>query len=615
MQEQIIDPALALEIVRNDADTIAFDTETNGLEFNSIPVGYVITNRDYSIYVPLRHEGGGNVPDAEGFERALNDAFAERGALGYRTVGHNLGFDLRMCLKQNVVLQSPLEDTMINESLIDDLTVGYGLDDCSIRRRVTVKKGDELYRLLAETFGGIPDRKQMAHFWRLPGDHPIVVDYATGDGISTLELWEAQQPILDAEELRVPWQLECDLLPYLARAHVRGVKIDMEAAPTVLKGVKDAIDEGSAKFPPGFSVMSPKDLEALYRANGFTDADFARTETGKPQFNEKFLETNDIGTAILDIRRLRKCESSFIAPLIDTNNYNGRVHPTLNQSKTDEFGVAGARLSCSGPNLQAFPKRNKTIGKIVRQLVIPDEGFLLYEADFSQQEPRLFTHYSEEPALVEGYNNNTIDIHDRASEALGLERDIAKRLGLGMLTMMGIKALAGHMRWPYGQARDAHRAFLTDAFPQIGKFQELAVETFKRRGYVKSILGRRARMSQVKYAYQAVSRIIQNGGGDHMKSALLVAFKHEDANPNDLQVLLSIHDSIIVQCRVGKEHLLKAMVDEIDTVASRPPMSLIVPIPMEVVGGTNWTEASYGPKIKNVKTGWIESWRDLTLAA
>lgn len=595
---QGIDPDMALRLVRNWSGILAYDTETSGLEHSDYVVGYVITANYYSLYVPVRHGGGGNVPNPDSFEATLADAFADRSRKGYRTVGHHLGFDLRMSGKVGfggktvaVILGSPLEDTMINESLIDDTTIGYGLDDCAVRHGVTPKKGDELYRLLAERFGGLPDRKTMKNFWRLEGDNPIAVDYATGDGISTIELWSSQQALLDAEEVRVPWQLECDLLPYLARMYLRGIKINPEYAEQVDVNLSAQIATAKSKFEPGFNVRSPDQVEKLYRANGFTDDMFDRTDKGAVSFREKWLDGGpggEIGEAVVAVRQLEKARDSFISPLVDTHNHNGRVHAVLHQSKSDDYGVAGARLSCSDPNLQAFPKRNENVGKVVRPLVIPDFGYLC-EFDYQQQEPRFFTHYSEEPALLEGYRNGTMDIHDRAHETLGLPRKTAKRLGMGMLTMMSPPTLAMRMGCTVEQARIWHRAFLTDAFPLIGKFQRDVVATFRARGVVKSILGRKARLVDPKFAYQGVSRVIQNSGGDHMKTGILRLNQYEDAYPDEFQVLLSIHDSAIFQTEYT-DHALEAK-RLMENVANE--FKLLVPIPVDMGWGKNWGETSY----------------------
>lgn len=605
--EGIIDPDVALEIVR-ESPIIAYDTETTGLTVKDIPCGYVITDESNSIYVPVRHEAGGNIPDGESFEKELARAFADRGRRGFRTVGHHLGFDLRMSLKQGIVLYPDLEDTMINESLIDDLTVGYGLDDLSARYKVRLKKGDQLYAAIAARFGGLPDRKTMSNFWRMPGDDPLVVEYATGDGFSTLDVWEKQQPILDSMGVRKPWKLECDLLPYLARMHARGVKVDANYATDVGKHIKEEIDAAMAKYPPGFNPRSPKEVEKLFRANGYQDSDFALTDTGKYSFTAKWLEAQEIGKGIIGVRQLEKARDSFIAPLVDTHNIGGRVFPVLHQSKSDEFGVAGARLSCSDPNLMAFPKRNFVVGSTVRPLIVADDDWLIEEADFMQQEPRLFTHYSQEPILLKGYNDGTMDIHDAASSILHLDREYAKRLGLGMLTMMTPKTLASHMGYSLAEGKRDHSAFL-GAFTEIYKFQQLAIEVMKDRGYVRSILGRVARHTGRHWeAYKAVSRIIQNSGGDHMKTALLRANQWEDAHPGQINILMTIHDSNIWQRDPG--HDITELVAAIEGVAQEPDFNLLVPIPVELGSGRNWAQASYkeklgGRELKG-KRGWVQ---------
>lgn len=602
IKTSIVDPELGLNIIRQ-SPTMVFDSETTGLTIHDVICGWVFTDSQFSVYVPVRHEAGGNIPDAEGYEKEVARAFADRERYGYRTIGHHLGFDLRAALRQGVPIRGVLEDTMINESLIKDTTVGYGLDDLGVRYEVTTKKGDAMYAAIAERFGGLPERKQMDKFWRMPGDHPVVLDYATGDGVTTLEVWEKQQVKLDELRLRVPWQLECELLPYFARMHHRGMRVNEDYAGRVSGEIKTAVDIAKKKFVPGFNVRSPKEVEALYRANGYGDDDFAKTEKGKPSFKEKFLEKNEIGKDILQVRRLDKAQDSFVTPLTHTHNKAGRVHPVLHQSKSDDYGVAGARLSCSDPNLQAYPKRNYEIGKVVRPLIMADGDWLIEEADAMQQEPRFFTHYSEEPALIEGYNAGTIDIHDVASERLHKPRDDAKRLGLGMLTMMSPKTLAMHMDYSVEEATRDHRAFLDDAFPYIKQFQKDAISVFKTRGFVKSILGRIAWCEDPRFAYQAVSRIIQNSGGDHIKTCLLRAFQYEDVYGDFIQMLLSIHDSLMWQRDPG--HSPRELIRILENVPHEPQFNLIVPIPFELGSGRTWDEASYGKKLKG-KKGWAD---------
>ena len=587
-----INPDLALRLVR-EAPLIAFDTETSGLTIRDKVVGYVVTSAEASTYVPVLHEAGGNLPDPHAYERDLRMAFEDRGRSGYRTVGHNLGFDLRMAGRANIRLSGHLEDTMINEALIDDTTVGYGLDACCQRHRVEAKKGDALYVTLAEAFGGLPDRKQMSNFWRLPGDHPDVVDYATGDGWSTLALCEAQQHYLDVEDLRRVWALECRLLRHVAEMHLTGLKVDMAYADELLHDgglMGTAISEAQGKFAPGFNVYSPKQVEALYRLNGYTDQDFRRTKTGKPSFTSYFLEDNEIGQAIMAVRKLCKARDVYVGNIAHEFNLDGRCHPVLNQSRNDEYGVAGARFSCSEPNLQSTPKRDEAIGRLVRRMIIADEGYELFEADAKQQEPRLFAYFSGDERLLEGYRTGTIDIHDIAAAGLGIDRPHAKTLGLAILNLMQPRTLAMRMRWDLEKAEYFHRGFL-DTFPKIRDFQYKAKQIFLGTGYVRSILGRRARLPERWMAYRGSNRVIQNSAGDHLKTCLLRACEYAEAFPEKVQMLMTIHDSILGQRVIGED--ISDLIAVMEAVPREPEFNLPIPIPFDVGYGADWATASY----------------------
>lgn len=578
----------ALEILRH-AKVMAYDVETTGVDRAARICGYVFTGDGESVYIPVRHEGGGNVIDPEELEETIDQLFAERTRQGLLTVGHNIAFDLKMSRRHGVLIRGPLEDTMVNEGLINDISGAYSLDACVDRRGVTRKLGTELYNTLASIYGGVPDRKQMANFWRLPGDHPLVIEYAAGDGVSTLELWTAQQPLLDNLDLRRVHKLECDLIPHLDRINSIGLRVDEDYAEQIRVQIDHDIQDALLSFPLGFNVNSPKECQELFDGHGITN--YSRTPTGKPSFREKWLETNEPGRNILRVRQLRKAKDSFIAPLVDTCNENGRVHPVLNQSKSDEYGAIGGRLSCSDPNLQAFPKRNKTVGKLVRRLIVPDDGMLLEEDDFNQQEPRLFGHYSGDEKVIGGYlADPPVNIHRNTQRLLEMESyDSAKRLAMGMLTGLGYKGLAEHLGTDVDTATNLFQKFLA-AFPSIRQFQADAKETAKFRRNVRTLLGRLCNLPDPRYAYQAVSRIIQGSGADISKTALLRACQFAEAEGN-IQILMSIHDSFIHQstpdANVGE---LRRILNDVAT-----SLGVILPIPIETAGrAKDWASASYG---------------------
>jgi DNA polymerase I-like protein with 3'-5' exonuclease and polymerase domains len=167
-----------------------------------------------------------------------------------------------------------------------------------------------------------------------------------------------------------------------------------------------------------------------------------------------------------------------------------------------------------------------------------------------------------------------------------------------MLTMMSVPTLAGHMRCDVEDARAMHAAFLTQAFPKIKELQDTVISVFRRRGYIKTLLGRRAYCDDPRFAYKGVSRLIQNCGGEHMKLALLRACQYEDAYPEFIQILLSIHDSTMWQRdpSFDKGELVRI----IENVAHE--LKLIIPIPVDVGSGMSWAHASYGPKMDHYET-------------
>jgi DNA polymerase I-like protein with 3'-5' exonuclease and polymerase domains len=158
--------------------------------------------------------------------------------------------------------------------------------------------------------------------------------------------------------------------------------------------------------------------------------------------------------------------------------------------------------------------------------------------------------------------------------------------------MLGIPELARRLHVDEREAKRLKAAFLDDAFPEIRDFQQAVIGAFKRRGWVKDILGRVAWLEDKRYAYQGVSRVIQNSGGEHMKTGLIRVNEIEDAYPDEFNTLLSIHDSTIFQ--TGNEKLAEEARRVLEGVAQEPDFDIIVPIPVDVGKGKNWSEASYG---------------------
>ncbi len=579
---------LALALVAT-SPRLAYDIETSGLEHDACVVGYAVSDGRVAVYVPVRHQSG-NINLPESFEKSLALAFRERSRRGFLTIGFNIGFDLFHSGRYGVWPGAPLEDAQINEVLIYEYHRAYDLQSCLVRRGFPGKDDEALLHELARRFGGARTRRvQMRNFWRLPGDERLAWDYACSDVLGTYALWAVQQEELAAPDaqgntLQKVHRLECDLIPHLARMRVKGIRVDKAYAEQAVAAIDQRVDKALQHFPQGFNAARVDEVHAWMTSQGA--ASQYLTGTGKPSYTSKTLEGSAAGLKITELRQLLKTKSTFLAPMLGVD----RIHPELKQMSDGEYGVKFGRFSCVGPNLQAFPKRNKNLGQIVRPVIVPDHGMDLYEADFSQQEPRLYAHFARCERLLKGYNNKpVIDVHTLASQLMGIDRNHAKTLGLSIFNGMTPRTLAGRLGVDEPEAKRLYQDFFK-AFPEIAEFKRDAASVAAQRGYVRTILGRRQHFPANLSTHVAVSRVIQGSAGDHMKVRLLEACQWVEAcGAGQIDILMTIHDAVIWQSACG------AGVSELREILENPgpPLNLSTPMPVEISAGRNWAEASW----------------------
>lgn len=599
----------SLRVVR-EAKVLAYDTETSGVDWKrNSPIGYVITTRDFNTYIPVRHGGGGNLNDPavapitaadapfvrHDYERRLSQAFSSRRQQGLLTIGHNLIFDMHFSANAGIMLGRECGDTQLNAAMLDEYARSYSLENCAKREGVTAKLGTELYEHIGRSFDVPAERKSMEHFWRLPGNDPLAVDYAMGDGTSTLELWDAQMKGIEAEDMGMIHGIESRLIWTVFRMERRGIKVDQTRLQEVKYAIHEYLKEAELQLPPDFNVRSGPQMKALMEQMGHTD--WPVTRLGNPSFPEKWLKGHETGRAVVNLRKYSNLLNSFVTPLEERHMFNGRVHCQLNQLKADDYGTISGRFSCSNPNLQQVPKRDKELGRLFRSIYVPDDDMEFYEGDYSQCEPRLFAHYSQDPRLLEGYNAVPFrDVHQIVAEDFGCERDpTAKRMNMGIFTGMQIESFADHMGWPMDRAAEAFNRWF-EKFSSIRDFQDRARDALRDRGWVRTILGRRQRMDHPRFAYRGTSKIIQGSNADIIKRQMLLIDEALESEWDDrAQLLITVHDSFGWQAPEGplgakiSEEIVKIAED-----VQGAPYNLRVPFVMEVGHGPNWAIATYG---------------------
>ncbi len=571
-------------------DTVIFDVETTGLDWrNDRPVGYVITvrrdNKIISRYYPVRHQSGPNLDP----ERVVS-WIRSWAKLPIRLVGHNLKFDLHFAANDGIFFpRATFICTQVSGTLINESIGNYSLDNLATAYRVTAKKGEELYTHIASLFGCEPNRKSMGQFWRLPADDKLAVEYAEGDGITTLELYEKQQLMIKEQELERVAELEGRVLPVLFKMERRGVNVDEDQLEYVHQWADRKVTEAKNSLPKDLNVRSRPQMAKLFPEEDHPT--LPRTPKGNPSYTEDWLKTNDIGRKIIILRQFTNLQNSFINPLLETHLHGGMVNTNFNQMFDGTYGTITGRLSSNWPNMQQVPKRDKYLAPIFRSIFTVPDGVVWSQNDYSQQEYRIFAAYTGSDRLANAYAEG-LDMHQVVADLLGVERDpTAKRMNLGMLYGMGKALLADSIGITVDEA-SALRSKYKRQVPEVDRFMQKAKLRMEKKGFVKTIMGRRCRLEDKRFSYRAPSRVIQGTCADLTKLKMVEVNDFLESETNGkCGVTLQVHDELDWFVPEGREDL--------DQEARRIMgdysgfEALNIPMKVDSANGPNWGVASF----------------------
>lgn len=610
-------------------DFVVVDTETTGLHWwrdriFGIALGLPMCGRIEPHYWDVR-ETPGVLP---WLRDNINGA--------RRLVFHNAKFDLHMLREAGAPVDMaavPVVCTMIRAALLDEHLHQYDLDSLALMYTDAVKDRT-LYGKMADLFGGKPTRAaQMGNIHRAPS--AMVGEYARSDVIATGALHLYQEPLIEKEELGVVDGIERKLLDVLVELERGGCPVDVPRAERAMGELAHIISTDQKKLDKlaGFPVNpNPSDsIHRLFQPEQIDDSHFrlvdgtvvGATTGGKASIDKDALRriVHPAGNLIFRLRTLKKTRDTFLAGHVLGHHHNGVVHANYNQTKSEnERGTGTGRMSVNDPALQQIHKRDKDIAAIVRAMFIPDKGQVWHCADWSQMDFRIFAHYTNEPKLIEHYARNpNADFHQIVSDLTGLPRDPpfagaanAKQLNLGLVFGMGEGKMAQEMGLPFEikmvkfGGEDVERPILVPgeeaeamfrryhaAIPGIRALLKMASGRAKRRGYVKTALGRRIRFPHGKFTHKAGGLIFQGTAADSLKVKLIELDDYFRSTGNG-RMLLNVHDefdSSVLKSklqRVDKD--VRGILECFD--GSTTPFSLRVPIRSSSGTGPNWWEAS-----------------------
>lgn len=547
-------------------DIMAVDTETTGLSAvdRAFSASWKITGCDAK-YVDFRTD------DPHEF---LNDL--DR---GLRLVCHNASFDYRMLHRSGYSLDlDRLDDTVIRATQINEHEFSYSLDDLS-KKYLGREKHSDIWAELAQMFGGRPTREGQIH--RLP-DAPrdVVERYAIPDAELAHDLWQWQAAEIERQGIQKICDFERSVMPPIIETEMAGIRVDTDAAERAVKDLTQVINDQSMQLfqlagGKAFNINSPTDVAKVFKPKQGSDGrwytaeghQLPSTPGGKPSFSADSLRelNSPIAKAIVDIRSMIKTRDTFLSGHVLANAINGRVYPSIHQTKGEDGGTGTGRFSYSGPAMQQIPSRNKAVAAIVKPVFLPDEGQVWVDADMHSFEVRVFAHLVNNQTIIKAYENDPhVDFHALTASLTGLPRNAeysgqanAKQLNLSMIFNSGNGAIAEKMGMPFtydsfmkGGKTFAYKKAGPEAMevieryhaalPGVKKLADRAKKIAESFGYVETYNGRRMRFPRGERTYKASGLTIQATAADINKMNWLII---RQALQGEGRLILNTHDS------------------------------------------------------------------------
>jgi DNA polymerase I-like protein with 3'-5' exonuclease and polymerase domains len=594
-----------------------------GVRRGAYIIGYSFAIEDGPAhYIPLRHAGGDNVSNPAAALQYLRDQAKRFRGPGTTLVGANLPYDLDFAEEAGIEFRPEwFRDIQVADPLIWELHESYSLDAIAKRRGFDGKDEAELQQAARDW--GVDPKQEL---WKLPGRYAY--KYGVADVLLPLQILRKQEREIEDQELQAIFDLESRLLPVLLRMRRRGVLIDQPH----LQRVEDfairecAVSLAEVKAHTRRSlvmddVMKPAAVAPVLEMIGVR---LDTTTLGKPSIDKDLLDKLDhpVAKALARARRLYKLRNTFVASIRE-HMTNGRIHCTFNQLRgssaqdsdikeaEDEKGARYGRLSSCDPNLQQQPARDPEFAKLWRSIYIPEPGMLWAACDFSQQEPRVLTHYAElcgcRKAREFGDKYRTdpkADTYDGLSAMTRTKRTQTKIIYLGLSYSMGGAKLCKSLKLPtvWRPGRDGKlREFagpegeaLFKAFhegaPFIRELNYKIQDAIQERGYIRTLLGRKihfppkavptanpvtGKMEPYDWAHKGLNRLIQGSSADQTKKAVV------DLDDAGHFIQLQVHDEVDGSVRDAEEG---QQMGEI----MRNAVKLTVPMRVDVEIGPSW---------------------------
>lgn len=398
-------------------------------------------------------------------------------------------------------------------------------------------------------------------------------------------------------------EIEMPLVYVLAdmeKEGVRAEKAELEAYGAQLTGrIAELETSIYEKAGETFNINSPKQLgvilfEKLQMPNG------KKTKTGystAADVLERLAPDYPIVSEILEYRQLTKLKSTYADGLALCIASDGRIHSTFNQTIT-----ATGRISSTEPNLQNIPIRME-LGRLIRKVFVPKDGYVFIDADYSQIELRVLAHMSGDQNLIAAYQHAE-DIHRITAsqvfhtpleEVTDLQRRNAKAVNFGIVYGISSFGLSQDLSITRKEA-EGYIASYFETYPGIKTFLDRLVSDAKEKGYAETMFGRRrpvpelasSNFMQRSFGERiAMNSPIQGTAADIIKIAMIRVKQRLDREQLKSKLILQVHDELLIEAAADEEEYVKTLLAE----EMRHAADLAVTLEVDVQSGRSWFEA------------------------
>lgn len=401
------------------------------------------------------------------------------------------------------------------------------------------------------------------------------------------------------------WELYTDMeMPLvftLVGMEMAGVKMNAEALMEYGNALAVKIAELEERIyeqaGEKFNINSPKQLGVILFEKMQLPGS-KKTKTGystSADVLEKLAPEQPIIRDILEYRTLAKLKSTYADGLLTCLDEDGRVRSTFQQTVT-----ATGRLSSTEPNLQNIPIRME-LGRLIRKVFVPQDGYVFVDADYSQIELRLLAHMSGDEVLINAYNEAQ-DIHRLTAsqvfnvpfeEVTDLQRRNAKAVNFGIVYGISSYGLSEDLSISPKEAKKYIDHYF-ETYPKIKEFLDGTVAKAKEEGCVRTLYNRRRpvpELSSSNFMQRAFGERIamnsplQGTAADIMKIAMIRVDRRLRSMKS--RILLQVHDELLIETAPDELEAVKQILQEEMTGAAE----LSVNLEIDVHDGENWYEA------------------------